>query len=237
MNLDNITWNNDTYNGFIDYLFSIKDETYSKFHFKLLKNDKIKVIGIRVPLLKEMAKKISKTNYSEFIKLNKHRYYEEILLHGLVITYLKINFINSIELFENYIKYINNWASCDTVVANYKSFKKNLDLGLTYINKYLNSKNPWIIRVGLVLLLEYYINDEYIDIVLKLANNVKNEDYYVKMANAWLISTCLIKYYDKTLNFLKSTKIDSWTYNKTLQKAIESYRIKDKNTFKMLKKN
>lgn len=236
MNFDNIVWNNITYDELIEYLFSIKDETYSKFHFKLLKNDKIKVIGIRIPLLKEIAKKISKTNYLEFIKLNKHRYYEEILLQGLVITYLKINFLDTIKLFEDYIKYIDNWASCDTVIANYKLFKKNLDLGFIYINKYLNSKNPWIIRVGLVLLLDYYINDQYIDRTLELANNVISENYYVKMANAWLISMCLIKYHDKTLKFLQKTKIDNWTYNKTLQKAIESFRIKDKNELKKLKK-
>ena len=109
MNLDNIKWNNDTYNEFIKYLFSIKDETYSKFHFKLLKNDKIDVIGIRTPILKEMAKKIAKTNYLDFIKLNKHKYYEETLLHGLVITYLKIDFKESIKLFNEYIKYIDNY--------------------------------------------------------------------------------------------------------------------------------
>lgn len=236
MNLDNIKWNNDTYNEFIKYLFSIKDETYSKFHFKLLKNDKIDVIGIRTPILKEMAKKIAKTDYLNFIKLNKHKYYEETLLHGLVITYLKIDFKESIKLFESYIKYIDNWASCDTVVSNYKIVKKNLDDCFIYINKYLNNKVPWINRVGIVLLLDYYINDSYIDKILDICNNIKSDDYYVKMANAWLISICLIKQYDKTYKFLQNNNLDNWTHNKAIQKSIESFRIKNKEEIKKLKR-
>lgn len=236
MNLDNIVWNKKTYNEFIIYLLTLKDETYKNFHFKLLKNDKINLIGIRTPLLKEIAKNISKTNYLEFIKLNKHKYYEETILHGLVITYLKIDFKESIELFNEYINYIDNWASCDIVISNFKTFKDNLELGLIYINNYLNNKNPWINRVGIVLLLNYYINDSYIDKILNICNNIKTSDYYVKMANAWLISMCLIKYYDKTYNFLLNNNLDDWTHNKAIQKSIESYRIKNKEEIKKLKR-
>ena len=197
MDLTNIKWNNDKYNDFLEYLFSIKDEKYAIFHFKLLKNDKIKVIGIRIPVLKKLAKMISKTDYLEFIKLNKHEYYEEILLHGLIITYLKLDFNSIMNLFNEYINYIDNWATCDTVISNLKIFKNNLDAGFIYIEKYLNDKNPWINRVGIVLLLCYYINDNYIDKVLNICNKIKTDEYYVKMANAWLISMCLVKYYDK----------------------------------------
>lgn len=237
MDLDNIIWDEQTYKKFIDYLFSIKDELYSKFHSKLLKNDKIKVIGIRTPILKKVAKKIVKTNYLDFIKLNKHEFYEETLLHGLVITYLKMDFKDNVKLFEDYIKYINNWASCDIVVANYKLFKNNLDLGFKHITKYLKSKNTWINRVGIVMLLDYYINDKFIDKVLDIANNIKSDDYYVKMANAWLISICLIKYYDKTYNFLLNNNLDDWTHNKAIQKCIESDRIKNKSIIRGLKRN
>jgi 3-methyladenine DNA glycosylase AlkD len=235
MDLTNIIWNIDNYNKFINYLFSIKDETYSNFTFKLLKNDQIKIIGIRIPILKKMAKMISKTNYLEFIKLNKHEYLEEILLHGLVITYLN-DFLEAITLFNKYIKYIDNWSSCDTVVANFKLFKKNLNAGFIYINKYLNNKNPWINRVGIVLLLDYYINDLYINEILNICDNITSDNYYVKMANAWLISMCLVKYYDKTYNFLLNNNLDNFTYNKTIQKALESYRIKSKDELRKLKR-
>ena len=157
------------------------------------------------------------------------------MLHGLVITYLKIDFNESIKLFDEYIKYIDSWATCDSVVMNYKIVSKNLDICLIKIKEYLKSDKPFIKRVGIVLLF-YYLNDDYIDEVLKLINSIKSEDYYVKMANAWLISICLVKYYDKTVKFLKSCQLDDWTYNKALQKAIESYRIKDKDTLRKMKK-
>ena len=235
MEIENIIWNKNTYQDFMNYLFSIKDDDYALFHKRLLKND-TKVIGIRTPILKNIAKKITKTNYLEFINLNKHEYYEEIILHGLVVTSLKIDFNESLELFDNYIKYIESWASCDTVISNYKLFKKNLDLGFIKIKEYLDSSNSWIVRTGLVLLLDYYINDEYIDKILYISNNIKNDDYYAKMANAWLISMCLVKYYDKTYQFLLKNELDDWTHNKAIQKAIESYRINNKEELKKLKR-
>ena len=224
---------NQDYNKFIEYLFSLKDDEYQKFNQKIVKTDNI--IGIRLPILKNIAKIIAKNDYLSFIKNNKHQYSEEIMLHGLVITYLKIDFNESIKLFDEYIKYIDSWATCDSVVMNYKIVSKNLDICLIKIKEYLKSDKPFVKRVGIVLLF-YYLNDDYIDEVLKLINSVKSEDYYVKMANAWLISICLVKYYDKTVKFLKSCQLDDWTYNKALQKAIESYRIKDKETLRKMKK-
>ena len=224
---------NQDYNKFIEYLFSLKDDEYKKFNQKIVKTDNI--IGIRLPILKNIAKIIAKNDYLSFIKNNKHQYSEEIMLHGLVITYLKIDFNESIKLFDEYIKYIDSWATCDSVVMNYKIVSKNLDICLIKIKEYLKSDKPFIKRVGIVLLF-YYLNDDYIDEVLKLINSIKSEDYYVKMANAWLISICLVKYYDKTVKFLKSCQLDDWTYNKALQKAIESYRIKDKEILRKMKK-
>ena len=223
---------NQDYNKFIEYLFSLKDDEYKKFNQKIVKTDNI--IGIRLPILKNIAKIIAKNDYLSFIKNNKHQYSEEIMLHGLVITYLKIDFNESIKLFDEYIKYIDSWATCDSVVMNYKIVSKNLDICLIKIKEYLKSDKPFVKRVGIVLLF-YYLNDNYIDEVLKLINSIKSEDYYVKMANAWLISICLVKYYDKTVKFLKSCQLDDWTYNKALQKAIESYRIKDKETLRKMK--
>lgn len=224
---------NQDYNKFIEYLFSLKDDEYQKFNQKIVKTDNI--IGIRLPILKNIAKIIAKNDYLSFIKNNKHQYSEEIMLHGLVITYLKIDFNESIKLFDEYIKYIDSWATCDSVVMNYKIVSKNLDICLIKIKEYLKSDKPFIKRVGIVLLF-YYLNGDYIDEVLKLINSIKSEDYYVKMANAWLISICLVKYYDKTVKFLKSCQLDDWTYNKALKKAIESYRIKDKEILRKMKK-
>lgn len=236
MNLENTVWTKENYQSFVNYLFEIKDEQYALFHKNLVKNSTVKIIGIRTPLLKEMAKEIAKGDYPSFFKLNKHEYYEEVIIHGLIITYLKISFKDTLLLFDDYINYIDNWASCDIVVCNYKLFKKNLDSGFIKINEYVHSNEPFKIRVGLVLLLSYYINDEYIEKVLSIANSINNQHYYVKMANAWLISICLVKFYAKTHSFLLNNKLDDWTHNKAIQKAIESYRIENKEELKKLKR-
>ena len=225
---------NKDYKKFIEYLFSLKDDEYRKFNQKIIKTDNI--IGIRLPILKNIAKNIAKVDYMSFIKNNQHQYYEEIMLHGLVITYLKVSFEESVILFDDYIKFIDSWATCDSVVMNYKIVSKNLDFYLIKIKEYLSNKKTFIKRVGIVLLF-YYLNDKYIDSVLEISDSIVTTEYYVKMANSWLISICLIKYYDKTINFLKNCHLDDWTYNKALQKAIESNRIKDKDFLRKMKRS
>ena len=225
---------NKDYKKFIEYLFSLKDDEYRKFNQKIIKTDNI--IGIRLPILKNIAKNIAKVDYMSFIKNNQHQYYEEIMLHGLVITYLKVSFEESVILFDDYIKFIDSWATCDSVVMNYKIVSKNLDSCLIKIKEYLRSEKPFIKRVGIVLLF-YYLNDNYIDTVLEISDSIITTEYYVKMANSWLISMCLVKYYGKTINFLKNCHLDDWTYNKALQKAIESHRIKDKDFLRKMKRS
>ena len=197
MNLETFDWNN--YKEFINYLFSLQDKKYRDFHFKLLKNDNIKLIGIKTPILKKIALSISKGNYLDFIKNNKHEYYEETLIHGLIISNT-----NNIDLLNDYLKYIDNWAVNDIVASSMKYFKKNQENGFILIKDYISSKNNWIVRFGYVLLLNYYINDLYIDEIIKLIKKCNNSDYYVKMAVAWLISICFIKYKYKTIKLFEN---------------------------------
>lgn len=236
--MDNIIWNKRTYKEFLKYLESNSDSKYKEFHFNLL-NDDIELYGVRTPLLKKIAKDISRTNYKEWLKYNNHKTYEEIIIHGLVLSYLKTDFYGFLDEFDNFIPYISNWAICDIVCANLKIFKNNLEDGLPYICKKINSNNLWQQRVGLVLLLNFYINDKYIDLILKIANNINSEEYYVKMANAWLISICYIKYPNKTKMFLNNTRIDKWTYNKSISKICDSKRInkEEKIVLKKLRKH
>lgn len=235
MNLETINWEQD-YQLFKKYLFGLKDSQYATFHSKLIKNTDTPIIGVRTPLLKKIAKEISKGSYQSFIDSNPHEYYEEIVLHGLVLTYLKEDFDLLCSDLEAYIPYINSWASCDLVICNLKQFSKHLDKGLVKIKKYIQSQNPWEVRVGLVLLLSYYAKEEYLDTIFDISEHVKLTDYYVQMANAWLLSICFIKFYDRTYQYFFNTKLDDWTYNKALQKAIESYRVKDKDSLRKLKR-
>jgi len=210
------------YNDFINELYSLEDLKYKEFHSKLILSDKL--IGVRTKELKRMAKTIARSNYKEFFKQNNHKLYEENIVHGLILGYLKLDFNDLNPLIDDFIPYIDNWAVCDLTVSNLKIFSKNKDIGFIEIKKYLKDNNPWINRFGYVLLLNYYIDDKYIDKIFKLCSNYKDE-YYVKMAIAWLVSMCYIKYKDKTLEFLNNNILDKWTYNKTIQKIIESNRV------------
>ena len=214
------------YDEFLSELHSLQDLKYKEFHGKLIMSDKL--IGVRTPELKRIAKVIARSNYLDFFKENKHQLYEENLIHGLVLGYLKLDFNELKPLVDNFIPYIDNWAVCDMTVANLKVYKKNKtkDIVFDEIKNYINNNNPWINRFGYVLLLEYFIEEKYIQEIFDLCTKYKDH-YYVKMAIAWLISMCYIKYKGRTLTFLKKTKLDSWTHNKAIQKIIESNRVED----------
>ena len=227
----NIT-NTKDYQNFTTYLYTLKDEKYKNFHQKLLKNENIKLIGIRTPLLKKLAKEIS-INPNYYIN-NNHNTYEEILIHGLTLGYLKIEFKELLNLLDKFIPYIDNWATCDLTISNLKQFKKNQMEGFKYIKKCVKNKNIWKQRVGIVLINSYYINDKYIKEIIKLLQELKTDEYYVQMAIAWTLSTCYIKYPNITINILKEKKLSPIIHNKTIQKIIESTRI-DKEIKEKLK--
>lgn len=230
-------WTKEKYKDFINYLYSFQDLKYKKFHGKLLKEE-TNLIGIRVPILKNMAKEIIKNNPEEFLKVNSLTLYEEIMLYGLVISKMKISFNQTLSYLDTFLPYNNNWAINDTVCSSLKIWKKHKEEGFPVIKKYISSNNPWYIRFGLVLLLDYYIDDEYIDKVLEICTSIKNDEYYVKMANAWLISICYIKYKEKTLKIINTNKLDAFTHNKAIQKIRESYRVskEDKDYLNTLKR-
>ena len=225
------------YDDFLKELYSLQDLKYKDFHSKLIMSDKL--IGVRTPELKRIAKVIARSNYKEFFKENKHELYEENLVHGLVLGYLKLEFDELKPHVDEFIPYIDNWAVCDMTVANLKVYKKNKtkDIVFNEIKNYINSNNPWINRFGYVMLLEYFIEEKYIDEIFKLCESYKDE-YYVKMSIAWLISMCYIKFKGRTLTFLKKNTLDVWTHNKAIQKTIESYRVTedDKKMLRGLKR-
>ena len=205
-------------------LFAMQDLKYKEFHGSLCP-DMDNVIGVRIPKLREYAKELYKCNNLKDIKIE-DKYYEELVIQGMLIGFqTKAPIKEVIKQVEEFIPKINSWAVCDTFCAGLKITKKYQTEMFKVIKEYLKSTQEYQVRFAIVMLLNYYINDQYIDQVLQILDNVKLDKYYVQMANAWAISICLIKYYNKTLDFLKITKIDDFTYNKGIQKAIESYRI------------
>ena len=202
-------------------LLSLKDEKYREFNSKLLPNID-NVLGVRVPDLRKLAKELSKGDWQNY---KDNLYYEEIMIQGLVIGYAKLEPKNRLELLRKFIPKVDNWATCDIVCSNLKFIKQNKELVWEFIQPYLNSDKEFEIRFGVVILLNYFVEDEYIDRVLSILDKIKHDGYYAKMAVAWALSVCFVKYWDKTFEYFKKSNLGKWTYNKTIQKTCESYRI------------
>lgn len=205
-------------------LFTMQDLKYRDFHAKLMPTvDKDSVIGVRVPMLRVYAKKFGKTEEAkQFLEILPHQYYEENNLHGLLIDQMK-DYELCIEELIRFLPYINNWATCD--ILSVKAVKGHLDSYIKNIYQWLESDCTYTIRFGINMLMRYYLEEEFkIEYPGKVAA-IRSEEYYVNMARAWYFATALAKKYDQVLPFLEEQKMDVWTHNKTIQKAIESYRI------------
>ena len=213
-------------------LKQLQDKKYQEFHQGLCPGT-TDIIGIRVPILRNYAKELlKKYTLEEIIENLDNQYYEEILLEGILIGLSKEDYETTIKYIEKFVPKINNWAVCDTFCAGLKITKKHKEEMFEFLQKYLKSSKEFEIRFGIVMLLDYYVEEQYLDKLFKIFNSIKNTEYYVQMAVAWAISICLIKYYDKTCKYLENAILDDFTYNKAIQKAIESYRIPDeKKTF------
>lgn len=210
-------------------LFELKDPKYKEFHSGLCPGID-NIIGVRVPVLRDYAKKLAKEyETKELIKQIDNQYYEEIMLQGMLIGLLKEDFVTIQKQIELFVPKIDNWAVCDIFCAGLKITKKYRVEMWNLLQKYLKSNKEFEIRFAIVMILVFYIDEEYIERNFKIFDNIASQDYYVQMAVAWAISICLIKFYDKTLDYLEHADLDNFTYNKALQKAIESYRIDDKN--------
>ena len=220
------------------YLLSLEDKKYLEFSQSInMHNQEHKQIGVRIPLIRNYAKELSKKYDLEFLINNiDEEYYEELMLKGILIgSYKDINYEELEKYINIFVPKIYDWAICDSFCNSLKVVKKyKKEIWRLLNTKYLKSKNEFEVRFALVMILNYYIEDEYIEKIYEIINNVKLDEYYVKMANAWLISYCVIKYYDRTYKFLKEeSKVDKWTYNKGIQKSIESFRITKEEKLKL----
>lgn len=216
-----------------DKLFELSDDKFKTFHSRLCPNTD-NIIGVRLPLLRQLAKEIAKGDWRNFLSNSKEEYYEEILINGLVIAYAKCDVEERLNYIESFVPKIDNWAICDSFCNTLKFVNKNKEIMLEFIQPYLRSYNEFEIRFAVVIILNYYITEDYINLVLKTLDNIKHDGYYVKMAVAWAISMCFIKFEEKTMAYLKDNSLDDFTYNKSLQKICESLRV-DKNTKELIK--
>jgi len=222
------------YKQIIDNLKSMADEKYRQFHQRLVPNVE-NLLGIQVPKIKALAKEIAKGDYKGFLRYNSTDYYEEVMLRGLVIGDVKADIEEVIGYIEDFVPQINNWGVCDSFCANLKITLKNKDRMLEVINHYLKSDREFELRFAIVMLLDFYIDKEYLSYLFNVFNSIHHDGYYVKMAVAWAISICYIKYKDETMKFILDNDLDDFTYNKAIQKIIESTRISKEEKIELKK--
>lgn len=207
-------------------LFELEDKEYGDFQVKLAPGiSRENVIGVRVPMVRKLAKEIYKEgDYQGFLKALPHRYYDENMLHGLIISEMK-DYDLCLQYLEAFLPYVDNWAVCD--IMSPKVFKKNKDKLLTKIQEWIKDDHVYTCRFAMEMLMSHYLDDDFRPEYLKLPAAVKSDEYYINMMIAWFFATALAKQWKDSVVYLENKSLDVWTHNKTIQKAIESYRITD----------
>lgn len=214
-------------------ILELADEEYRQFHSSLLPGID-NVLGVRLPLLRNLAKELAKADWRSYLATAQDTYYEEVMLQGLVISYAKAELEEIFGYVAVFIPKITNWGICDSFCCSLKIAKQHSERVWAFLQPYLQSSKEFELRFAIVMMLDFYIKDEYIDRVLSRLDEVKHDGYYVKMAVAWAISICYIHYPQKTMTYLHNNILDDFTYNKALQKITESYRV-DKETKTMIR--
>ena len=208
----------------VDRLFELRDEEYAAFQSKSIPNIMPEsIIGVRVPAVRELAKQLVKEKaYSEFLNELPHKYYDENMLHAAILTEIR-NFDEVLSEVDKFLPYVDNWAVCDTMKP--KPFKKNRDILIKKIKIWSASDKEYTCRFGLEMLMNHFLDEDFVPEYLEIPAVVRSEKYYVNMMIAWLFATSLAKQWDATLPYIKNNRLDVWTHNKSIQKAKESYRI------------
>ena len=208
------------------HLFELQDMAYRDFHSRLMPGiDKETIIGIRVPVLRKYAKSIAGTELSEkFIKELPHRYYEENNLHMMLITGIK-DYDRCISEIERFLPYIDNWATCDFPAP--KCFENHKEDLLPVIKRWIASSETYTIRYGIGMLMRLYLDADFDPEYVRIVAEVKSDEYYVNMMIAWYMATALAKQWDVVIPYIEEHRMPDWVHRKTIQKAVESYRITD----------
>ena len=207
-------------------LFQLQDEKYRDFNASLTPTaEKETMIGVRTPELRKLAKALFGTKEAEdFMAVLPHAYFEENNLHGFLIEQIK-DYDACIAALERFLPYVDNWATCD--LRSPKVFKKHKAELLEKIKEWLASGHTYTVRFGMGMLMAHYLDEDYREEYPALVASVQSEEYYIRMMQAWYFATALAKQYDSVLPFVEERRLEKWTHNKAIQKAIESRRVSD----------
>lgn len=206
-------------------LFELQDFKYREFHSSLIPTvSKDNIIGVRVPAIRKLAKEIAKDGSArKFISDLPHQYYDENMLHGILIGEIAKTPAEALALIDQFLPYVDNWAVCDSMPA--KILKKDLALVRKTVVPWLKSNEIYRVRFAIVAMLTLLLDEEFKKTDLELIASIDSSEYYIKMAVAWYFSFALIKQYDAAIGLIESKRLEKWIQNKSIQKSVESYRI------------
>lgn len=209
----------------LDLLKNNIDTSYKEFNSSLIPNvDKKFILGVRIPIIRKIEKSLSFEEKKKFLSVLPHKYFEENILHAIIISNLKDLDDCLLEL-DNFLDYVDNWSVCDTLIC--KVLNNDLDRTFSFLEKCLLSDSVYRVRFAFVMMLRYFVKTKYIDKCNSICINYKSDEYYINMAIAWYFSYALIFAYDNSLYIFENKILDKWLHNKSIQKAIESYRISE----------
>ena len=205
-------------------LFAMQDRQYAVFQAKLTPGVPLEsFIGVRVTVLRKFAKEFAKeVEVNDFVRQLPHKYYDENMLHSLLISQVK-DYEECISLTDSFLPYVDNWAVCD--ILSPKVFAKHKEALTERINTWINSRHTFTCRFGIETLMTHYLDKDFKADYLEIPADVRSGEYYVKMMVAWFFATALAKQWDAAIPYIEQKRLAPWTHNKTIQKAIESYRI------------
>ncbi|WRS28444.1 DNA alkylation repair protein [Oscillospiraceae bacterium MB08-C2-2] len=215
-----------------EQLLELAEEDYRVFASGLLPNTH-NLLGVRLPLLRKMAKRLAKEDWQAYLYTGGDDFFEEIMLQGMVIGCAKCSPEERMQAIQCFVPKIDNWSVCDSFCAGLKLARENPEEVWDFLAPYFNSQQEFELRFAVVMLIFYYINESYLEQTLNLLDAVSHEGYYVKMAVAWAVSICYIQFPEHTGHYLERCALDDFTYNKALQKITESLKISPETKVKI----
>ena len=203
---------------------ALRDDGNAVFAKSLIPGDHV-LIGARLPALRELAKKIAKDNWRDYLEQWDPKYFEDYMLRGMVIAYVKVDLDERLELYRNFIPLIDNWSVCDSFCNTWKPKISEKERVWDFIIPYLHSNDEFRMRFAAVMMLCHFIDDDHMRKVISELDSVDNEGYYFRMAKAWTLSVCFVKYPDVTMAYLENCSMDADTMRMTVRKICDSYRV------------
>lgn len=180
---------------------------------------------MRMPEVRQIAKRLCRGNFEEYIIAEPKEYMEEILLHGIIVAQAKMELGSRLNLLEKFIPRIQNWLVCDVVANSFRIKPEQEDTYWDFLTQYLNSKDEFAVRFMLVMLLDHFLRDNYTTEVLAIVDAIEHPGYYVEMAKAWLVAEALVKDREVAMSYIYDNHLSDFAFNKAIQKARESYRV------------